>query len=147
MEIQAIETRYKGYRFRSRTEARWAVFFDDMGYTWEYEPEGFVLASGWYLPDFYIKGVGFAEVKGIAFGAIETQKCLELSTLGQMVMLLEGPPDERSYEMYLEGDQISNAIFVPDGSKYAPLYYGYDFDAEFFSETIPSIHKARAARF
>ncbi len=27
-EIKAIETRYKGYRFRSRLEARWAVFFD-----------------------------------------------------------------------------------------------------------------------
>jgi hypothetical protein len=27
-EIKAIETSYKGYRFRSRLEARWAVFFD-----------------------------------------------------------------------------------------------------------------------
>ena len=25
---KAIETLYKGYRFRSRLEARWAVFFD-----------------------------------------------------------------------------------------------------------------------
>lgn len=25
--IKAIETEYKGYRFRSRLEARWAVFF------------------------------------------------------------------------------------------------------------------------
>jgi len=29
--IQAIETRYAGYRFRSRLEARWAVFFDNFG--------------------------------------------------------------------------------------------------------------------
>ena len=28
MEIKPIETHYKGYRFRSRLEARWAVFFD-----------------------------------------------------------------------------------------------------------------------
>lgn len=27
-EIKAIDTYYKGYRFRSRLEARWAVFFD-----------------------------------------------------------------------------------------------------------------------
>ena len=27
-DIKAIETYYKGYRFRSRLEARWAVFFD-----------------------------------------------------------------------------------------------------------------------
>lgn len=26
--VKAIDTVYKGYRFRSRLEARWAVFFD-----------------------------------------------------------------------------------------------------------------------
>lgn len=49
-----IETRYKGYRFRSRLEARWAVFFDALGLKWEYEPEGFQTSAGWYLPDFRI---------------------------------------------------------------------------------------------
>ena len=43
--IQAIETRYNGYRFRSRLEARWAVFFDEMGIEYEYEIEGFDLVS------------------------------------------------------------------------------------------------------
>lgn len=53
--IKAIETRYKGYRFRSRLEARWAVFFDAMGLDWEYEPEGFELSDGrYYLPDFKV---------------------------------------------------------------------------------------------
>jgi hypothetical protein len=33
MKIKAIETRYKGYRFRSRLEARWSVFFDAMELT------------------------------------------------------------------------------------------------------------------
>lgn len=56
MQIKPIETRYKGYRFRSRTEARWAVFFDALGAEWEYEPEGFTLPNGkGYLPDFRIK--------------------------------------------------------------------------------------------
>ena len=54
-EIKAIPTEYKGYLFRSRLEARWAVFFDAMGIEWEYEPEGLVLSDGsWYLPDFYL---------------------------------------------------------------------------------------------
>ena len=35
--LKAIETEYKGYRFRSRLEARWAVFFDACGVKWEYE--------------------------------------------------------------------------------------------------------------
>lgn len=56
--IKAIETEYKGYRFRSRLEARWAVFFDACGVKWEYEPEGFDLGDGiWYLPDFLLHDV------------------------------------------------------------------------------------------
>lgn len=53
--IKAIETQYKGYRFRSRLEARWAVFFDALGVKWEYESEGYNLdEAGWYLPDFWL---------------------------------------------------------------------------------------------
>lgn len=58
-EYKAIETIYNGYRFRSRLEARWAVFFDTAGIRYEYEPEGFEIEySDWdqpirYLPDFY----------------------------------------------------------------------------------------------
>jgi len=62
MTIKAIETIYKGYRFRSRLEARWAVFFDEMGYDWEYESEGYELRDGtWYLPDFKIKNPDFMQ--------------------------------------------------------------------------------------
>lgn len=65
--IEAIETEYKGYRFRSRLEARWAVFFDEMGMKWVYEPEGFKMSDGTlYLPDFYLPDAKeFFEVKGI----------------------------------------------------------------------------------
>jgi len=63
--IKAIETSYKSYRFRSRLEARWAVFFDEMGVQWEYEKEGYDLGEhGWYLPDFYLPATeSFVEVK------------------------------------------------------------------------------------
>lgn len=53
--MKAIETHYKGYRFRSRLEARWAVFFDALKIEWTYEPEGFELPEGGrYLPDFFL---------------------------------------------------------------------------------------------
>lgn len=66
--IKPIETVYKGYRFRSRLEARWAVFFDEIGLPWEYESEGYTLPDGrGYLPDFRIKSLDgatwFYEVK------------------------------------------------------------------------------------
>lgn len=62
----AIETHYNGYRFRSRLEARWAVFFDAIGIRYEYEPEGFVGGYGeYYLPDFYLSDYDvYVEVKG-----------------------------------------------------------------------------------
>lgn len=66
MTIKAIETRYAGCRFRSRLEARWAVFFDALGIEWDYEPEGFELESGRYLPDFLLPDCGtWIEVKGL----------------------------------------------------------------------------------
>jgi hypothetical protein len=64
-EIRAIETRYAGCRFRSRLEARWAVFFDNMGISWQYEPQGFIVADRPYLPDFLLEDCGtWVEVKG-----------------------------------------------------------------------------------
>lgn len=89
MTIQAIETRYAGCRFRSRLEARWAVFLDALGVKWEYEPQGFenrmfcscrlndAEFEAWggvyqcdgnrcrYLPDFYLPETRtWVEVKG-----------------------------------------------------------------------------------
>lgn len=68
MVTNAIETEYAGHRFRSRLEARWAVFFDHLGIKWLYEPQGYVLGNGQrYLPDFWLPQFQvWAEVKGAA---------------------------------------------------------------------------------
>lgn len=52
--IKPIETYYKGYRFRSRLEARWAILLDHLNAEWEYEPEGFDMDGLYYLPDFKV---------------------------------------------------------------------------------------------
>lgn len=64
--ISPIETHYAGCRFRSRLEARWAVFFDCLNIQWEYEAQGYELPSGArYLPDFYLPTIDvLVEVKG-----------------------------------------------------------------------------------
>lgn len=76
--IKAIETHYAGCRFRSRLEARWAVFLEHMHIEWQYEAQGFEcgprvsLTTGseawptWgYLPDFWLpEQKTFIEVKG-----------------------------------------------------------------------------------
>lgn len=54
-EIKSLDTSYKGYKFRSRLEAKWAYYFDQVGVKYEYEPTGFSLGElGCYLPDFYL---------------------------------------------------------------------------------------------
>ena len=49
--IKAIPTTYAGVNFRSRLEARWAAFFDLVGWKWDYEP--FDLDK--WTPDFLIR--------------------------------------------------------------------------------------------
>lgn len=51
---RGLPTSYSGHVFRSRLEARFAVLFDEMGIRWEYEPEGFELPHGLYVPDFWL---------------------------------------------------------------------------------------------
>jgi hypothetical protein len=96
---KAIETRYKGYRFRSRLEARWAVFFDALGIEWEYEKEGYDLPSGPYLPDFWLPQVRmWAEVKPEEFTEKQETLCQSLAEqTGFSCLLLVGVPSFREY--------------------------------------------------
>ncbi len=53
--MSVIQTRYANVYFRSRLEARWAVFFDALDIQWEYEKEGYEFSDGTrYLPDFWL---------------------------------------------------------------------------------------------
>ena len=77
-DIKAIETEYDGHRFRSRLEARWAVFFNAVNLTYEYEIEGFEMDGTRYLPDFYIPSLNrWFEVKGKPLSLDEIKKCEE----------------------------------------------------------------------
>jgi hypothetical protein len=82
-DIKAIETHYRGHRFRSRLEARWAVFFDAAGIPWEYEPQGYVVDGVPYLPDFLLyketdRAMWF-EVKGVFPTSAEVEKAAGLA--------------------------------------------------------------------
>jgi hypothetical protein len=104
--MKAIDTQYKGYRFRSRTEARWAVFFDALGLRWTFEEQGYQLPlagaenpaemgdSIWYLPDFWLPDLGlWVEVKGGAPNKKEDAKARALALdSGKPVLLLAGSP-------------------------------------------------------
>lgn len=115
-QLKAIETRYQGFKFRSRLEARWAVFFEKMGLGWKYEIEGYELPGPWYflptseqnkdlryLPDFFIPAWDcWVEVKAGAATASEMMKCAKLSKeAGKRVLLIIGSPTRtNSLETY-----------------------------------------------
>lgn len=68
-DIKAVQTFYNGTYYRSRTEARWALFLDVLGVAFDYEPEKFELPSGRYIPDFMVnlgckQAQTFIEIKG-----------------------------------------------------------------------------------
>lgn len=137
MHIKAIETVYKGYRFRSRLEARWAVYFDNAygnghGLKWVYEKEGFDLGNGIrYLPDFWLlSGRMWAEIKPDDFSDSEFEKCWRLATqTGRPIAMLVGVPGERNhYKMF---DPKENKLFESGGFFISPM----------------GISEARAARF
>jgi hypothetical protein len=92
--IQAIETRYNGMRFRSRAEARWAVFFEAAGIRFEYEAQGYVVDGRPYLPDFWLPDAKvWMEVKGDDPTPEEIVLCEKLAKQGgQPCLLAKGPP-------------------------------------------------------
>lgn len=96
-EIKAIETEYNGMLFRSRLEARWAVFFDAAGEKYEYEPDSFMLDGIGYVPDFYLPDLDlYVEVKPSREGAfLEISKTLGLIGTGRIrsIMVLSHFPE------------------------------------------------------
>lgn len=103
-----IQTVYKGYRFRSRLEARWAVWLDHIGVPWRYEHEGYDLGNaGPYLPDFLIPAneqahipAYFIEVKPDSPSPDELEKAAALAlATGQWVNFFIGSPGHRDHKV------------------------------------------------
>lgn len=86
--IKAKPTMYRGVLFRSRLEAKWAAFFDNVGWHWGYEPCEF---NGWF-PDFAIYGseghIIYVEVKPICEFCKETTDKIDASGCVSDVILL-----------------------------------------------------------
>jgi hypothetical protein len=164
--MKSLPTKYKGYNFRSRTEARWAVFFDAMRITYLYEHEDVVLPSGRrYLPDFYLPnfaGGKYCEVKG-KFTKEDLLTCFELAALGgKGIILLEGVPDFKTYytisyhepaRSIFEGEpDIYEGIFCASFSKYGERMFvepGFStFEPnDWYSEYKHAVYEARGAQF
>ena len=165
--MKVIETLYKGYKFRSRLEARWAVYFDFFNIDWIYELEGFEFDDGtYYLPDFFLPQVEmWAEVKPIELNKEELRKvCLLVDGSGFDCLLLEGVPDIRSYryvgfddnlEIYYDKNPedcffdcvVSNYKEYNIQDKRFYMNTGGGVEKHFKSLLYPAVEAARSARF
>jgi hypothetical protein len=121
--IKAIETEYNGCLYRSRLEARWAVFFDSLNLSFVYEKEGFEIDGERYLPDFWVNDWNcWIEIKpnilrknhnvddDLEYKKIEREfrLCRKLSdNKNEVVMLIGGSP-------YIEGTTNINNLLEND---------------------------------
>lgn len=82
---KALEVLYSGKVFRSRLEARWAVFLDLLGVNWDYEPCHYEIGPGlYYLPDFYLPDLQlWLEVKGAPY--------LDAASMAKILGSVAGP--------------------------------------------------------
>lgn len=137
--LRAITTRYKNHLFRSRLEARYAVYFDHLGIRWEYEPEGFELGNGLrYLPDFWLPEWRiWVEIKPDTPDAAGFEKAKRLALGHSAVLVLSGLPKAelcRSNLFFGWDDRESGSGFVSG----APA----GFFAHFKGELRLEMHRA-----
>tara|TARA_R110000824_G_scaffold192006_3_gene373959 strand:- start:2472 stop:2930 length:459 start_codon:yes stop_codon:yes gene_type:complete len=146
MSIKAIETEYKGHKFRSRLEARWAVFFNAMGWEWEYEPEGYKMEYRGeiihYLPDFWLPGMHVhAEVKGPALNTEDRLKIEALAyTSDRAVYVFSGIP------MNVEPGMFEICVCNPEADD-TVVWVDYEPHPREIDNIKSALTEARQARF
>ncbi len=153
--IKAIQTCYQGYRFRSRLEARYAVFMDTVGIKWEYEKEGFHLPSGSYLPDFWLPKLEcWLEIKPELPTDLETKLCEELAWgTDKAVAVCFGIPGDNPIHVYCSDTSDSSAgtqwwdevQWAIDEKTGAAVFCSGSWSHDFFSPNFSSFAGMRLA--
>jgi hypothetical protein len=145
--IKAIETKYKDYRFRSRLEARWAVFFDALGVKWEYEKEALdipaysarpseddsvikytYIAPQWYLPDFYLPQHNYyIEIKGVVDEEALIKPCALAAHSSAKVFVFSSIPSVQCLDFmsFSEADDQFGRYIGKDANPDFPYVWGY----------------------
>lgn len=131
MIIKSRPTTYANARFRSRLEARWAAFFDLIGWRWEYEPADL---DGW-VPDFLLiwpSGTIPVEVKPINWtgetpAAIAAHAAREdlAKALGQTCLILG------AYPFFFRYDQTCLGL-LHEAGEFTPLQVAQDLSPTAF---------------
>lgn len=95
MTIQARPTVYRGIAMRSRLEASYAQWLDEIGVLWRYEPNAYAGLGGQYLPDFIVSSPPGDRGRAAGMDVIEVRPTLETAwlALDRIVVVWESRPD------------------------------------------------------
>ena len=138
--IKPIQTFYEGYHFRSRTEARYAVMWRALAWSYQFEMQGFALERGAFLPDFYLTDCEvFFEVKGIMPSAQDVELCACLANEHRCAVFLAVGQPEHEAALYQ---------FMPDVDySRSTLRVGLESLGASIAEINMAMQCARSARF
>ena len=128
MELSEMKSKPVFYKYpmRSTTEGRWARFFDNLGYKWEYETDVY----GTYKPDFRVKVFNdidlYVEVKGDK--KADLRKVEEFSKTEPLVLLVgRFPHDIGDYITRFVNDKRSNSTYYmkpPEDDPVMVMFFG-----------------------
>jgi len=116
LKRSGIPTVYNGIRMRSRLEAKYAAFFDRLGWAWEYEP----IDLDGYIPDFIVdpgSELILFEVKGMDEELDAAKLKIEFSGWDGEAIVASGQLEHSNIGSFLER---SDVVFQWDG---AELFY------------------------
>lgn len=146
--ISPMPVRYKGYHFRSRTEARWAIVFEHLNLAWEYEVDGFNLPSGPYLPDFWLPSNRFwVEIKPPHAGPdIRWRELVQLT--GHDMFIFFGSPGFSKTRGFLTRKPLSRKVDdFSEGRGHLYCDFGLGTSDVGDPQIIDAYNAARSARF
>lgn len=108
--LKPKKTRYRGILYRSRLEARWAVFFDLLEVHYVYEPD---IPEVYYIPDFILPHLSipiYVEIKPQMEGVFsDGYKWTELVKKVKFpLVLLDGLPENRKYMTFYKEREIKH---------------------------------------
>lgn len=145
----SIPTWHNGILYRSRLEARWSVFFLELGLKFEYETSGFNCGGQWYLPDFLVFGaLGHVWVEckpswqADEDGIAKWRRFADYRPQPSRTALLVGVPSPLTPVLVIGGDDsqddVSKASWEDDRQEWRPCPSGDHFDLAF-----PGVFRAK----
>ncbi len=125
-------TIYNGVQMRSRLEAGFAMWLDELGVEWEYEPSCFACELGQYLPDFRVRvPLGDGEGSPVCPVYIEVKPSwssadLEQQSVNGIIVAKGSQSGPHVFGLAIKDDGASfPTLWQPVGSFWMPMVWGF----------------------